>query len=265
MVGGSTGFTVAGTAASLLAEAPALSPRPDHRTAVEPATVTAMLDRIAPAQPSPALARALDAARAGRYADLLVASPVAADEDAVRATLTGLALLSIGDQNAGTQFQRALLLGAPTAPVHFLLGMVRAMQNRDVDAISSWQAALKAGLPPALVDRHVAGAYLRRGDNQKAATAIAVADDPASAKTWAATRIVTRREAEAIARLDQVLVRDPNDAEARWLLLHALYSEFVHGRPDRRERLVSEAQRYIDAKGPHAALAAEWLKVIISS
>src|SRR6185436_4250668 len=107
-------------------------------------------------------------------------------------------------------------------------------------------------------------AYLRRRD---VAGAAAVVDslsgtDSMPALVLAATRIASNREAEAIAALDAALAKDPEDAEARWLLLHAMYSQIVRSGQGPRERFAIEARRYIGANGRHAALAADWLAML---
>ena len=119
--------------------------------------------------PSPALQRALDKAAAGNYVGLMVDEPVGKGEEAVRAALSGLALLGVGDPSSAVQFQRAVLLGAPVAPSRLLSGFARALQGRDTDAIAAWQEALKAGVPRALVAPLLLDAYVRRGEFARAA------------------------------------------------------------------------------------------------
>jgi len=255
---------VVGTPQSLLAEAPALGPRFDRGAALTPDAVTALLEQLSPAAPSAALAKPLQSARAGRFGELLIEEPVAASEQGIRIALTGLALLSVGDAGAVTQFERALQLGAPAGPLQFLIGSARAMQNRDREAIAAWLAARSAGFTTPAGDQLIAEAYLRQRDFTRAAEALSRerAAGASGARTFAATRIAARRFDEAAAVLDPVLAQAPGDAEARWLLLHALYADFVGGNRDRAARIAAEASRYIDAKGPHAALAAEWLAVV---
>ena len=258
-------FTVVGTAASLLAEAPALAPRFNPADVLQAPIVTILLDHLAPANPTPALAKSLQSARSGRFADLLVEEPVAPAEQGVRTALTGLALLSLGNLGAIAQFERALGLQAASGPVRFLLGAARALQNRDPDAISAWRSARDTGPLAPIVNRLLAEAYLRQKDYQNAADALTAAgvtaEDAELTRTFAATRIALGRGAEAVAALDRLLARDPGHLEARWLLLHALYSDLVKGNQEHRDRFLAEAQRYIDAKGPHAGLAAEWSAV----
>ncbi|MEP6782819.1 MAG: hypothetical protein ABI983_04055, partial [Acidobacteriota bacterium] len=67
-----TPFTITTTAAGLLAEAPPLAQRLAPLAMISPATVAALLDRLAVSNPSPVLARALNSARTGRFTDLLI-------------------------------------------------------------------------------------------------------------------------------------------------------------------------------------------------
>ena len=259
-------FTVVGTPESLLAEAPPLAPRFESAAVLERPVLEAVLNRLAVAETSPALGRALGAARGGRFADLLVADAVIDSEQGVRAALSGLALLSLGNPAAAAELQRALQMQAPAAAVQVLMGAARALAGRDVDAIAAWEAAREAGFPRGLLDRFISEAYLRQKDFARAA--IAIGDRPAdtaSLATFAATRIGTRRPGDAVAVLETLLADRPEQSDARWLLVHALYAQYVGGDRSVASRLRAEAQRYIEAKGPHAALAAEWLKVITSS
>lgn len=262
VVANATPFSVIGTPAGLLAEAPPLAQRLDPAVMLGPGTVAALLDRLAPPSPSPALGRALDAARAGRFVDLLVEESPAPAEGGLRAALTGLALLSVGDLGAATHFQRALDSGVARPPVQYLLGAVLALQNRESDAISAWESAAAGGLPRALTAALLANALLRRGDAAGAAAAIAERDlmpeAPAGRRIFAATRIAVQREREAVRVLEALLTGSPGDLEGRWLLVHALYAEVVRGAGN-RDHFNAEAQRYIDAGGPHAALARDWL------
>jgi hypothetical protein len=259
-------FTVLPTLESLLAEAPPLAPRFQSAAILEKPVIDVLLDRLAVSSASPALTRALESARAGRFADLLVADTVPDSEQGTRAALSGLALLSLNNPAAAVELQRALQFRAPTDAVEVLLGAARAMGGRDVEAVAAWESAIQAGFPRPAIDRLIAEAYLRQKDFPRAAAAIGDRPpDTASMATFAATRIGTRRPAEAITVIDALLGERPDDAEARWLLLHALYAQFVGGDRSVGARLRAEAQRYIDTKGEHGLLASEWLKVVTSS
>ena len=257
-------FTVAGSATSLLAEAPALGPRFDLGAALDASIVGTLVDRLTPAAPSPALARALSTARNGRFADLLIEDRVAADEQGIRSVLTGLAFLSLGDLGAISQFERAQRDSVDRAVIDYLLGVARATQGRDAEAIERWTAARSARLPSQVIDRALTEAYLRRREFARAAEIVRDIDptaDSAMARARAATRIGERREADAVATLDVLLAKSPDDLDARWLLVHALYSGIVTAPSNPRQRFLAEAQRYIDAKGRHSALVAEWMTV----
>ena len=258
-------FTVIGSASSLLAEAPPLGPRFDLAAALDGSIVAALVDRLSPTMPSPALARALATARNGRFADLLIEDRVAADEQGIRSVLTGLALLSLGDLGAISQFERAQGASVDRAVVDYLFGVARALQGRDAEAIERWTAARLAGLSGNVIDRVLAEAYLRRRDFARAAEIMRNADatgDSGLTKLTAATRIGERRDAEAVVILDAYLAKSPDDQDARWLLVHALYSGIVTAPSNPRQRFLAEAQRYIDAKSRHSALAAEWMTVV---
>ena len=264
-----TGFTVIGTPASLLMEAPSLGAPFRRESLLEPGTLSEIVSALAPPSPSAALARALAIARTGKLVDLLVEEPVPAPESGVRAALTGLAFLSIGDSSAASHFERALQQNAAAGPTQFLLGAARAMQSRDSDAIVAWQAALTSGAAPAATRRLLADAFLRRNDPQQAADALAGTQAPVTTawiRTRAATQIANHHEAEAIALLETHLAADTGDQDARFLLLHAVYAQFVNSRKPLssvdRERFTSQARTYINDGGTHAALVEEWVKVI---
>jgi len=266
-----TDFSVIGTPASLLAEAPPLGRAFRREAVLDPGVLAAVLDGLTPASPSPALAGALAIARSGRLADLLVEEVVPATEAGLRTALTGLALLSIGDSSSAAQFQRALQQGAPVAPAQFLLGAARAVQSRDPDAIAAWEAAVASGAAPAITSQLLLEAYLRRHDLQQA-TQLAGSmprDNPAATRMVASARVAAGRNAEAIAMLEPHLAAQPDDQEARWLLLHAMYAQFVRaGKPlaaAAAARFAAEARAYIDAGGANAALAREWTATLVIS
>ena len=258
-------FTVVGTPESLLNEAPPLGTRFLAKEAIEQPALDEVLTRLGSA-PSPALARAVAAARAGRFADLLVTDAVAESEQGARAMLTGLALLSLGNPSAIADLQRAELARAPAAPTQFLLGSARALTGRDTEAVAAWEAARHAGMPAVVTNRLIAGAHLRRRDYPAAAAALPTRPaDPDGIRVFAATRIATGQPREAVSALDELLTEHPQhrgDDAARWLLVHALYAQFVAGDRSVTERVRTEARRYVDAKGAHAPLAAEWLRVV---
>jgi hypothetical protein len=256
-------FGVTGTPLSLLDEAPSLG-RPFRREdAIEGPVLAALVQGLTPPAPSPALRQALDLAGAGNFAALLAETTVPQREQAVRATLTGLSLYAIGDASALVHFQRAYALGGPGGPIQFLIGAVKATQTRDGEAVAAWLSARDEGLSvtgPFLVE-----AYLRRGDKARAASVLSteLGGRPAEGpwvRAVAATHLANGREQEALSVLDGPGA--PTDADAQWLRLRAMYGLIVKNAGGDRARFKTAAQAYIDAGGPNAALAAEWLKAI---
>ncbi len=167
------------------------------------------------------------------------------------------------------QFQRAYALGAPGGPVQFLTCAVRATQNRDPDAIAAWQSAKDEGFPA--VSLFLVDACLRRGDAARAAALVSseLAGRPAEGvwiRALAATPLATGRDQEALTVLDAQLAQTPDDSDARWLQLQALYGRLVRSGPvnvsAERARFRTAAQAYIAAGAANTGLAAEWLKVI---
>lgn len=262
-----TGFRIVGTPASLLAEAPPLGKPFDRGAAIGSDALAPLLDELAPPSPSPSLARAIAVARSGRLVDLLVEEPVPASEAGVRTALTGLAFLSVGDASAAVHFQRALQQDAPAGPVQHLIGVARAAQNRDPEAIAAWHAAITAGHSPAATRALLVEALLRRGDHARASSIVAESAGSPGSPQWsrltAATHIAAGRYAEAIAVLDMHLAADAGDAGAQWLLIHALYGDAVNG--GSKDRFVAAARRHVDAQGAYAELVAEWLRMVATS
>lgn len=260
-------FTVTATAAALLREAPGLGAPFRLEAVLAGDVLPAILAALKPGAPSAPLQRAFEHAEAGRFVELMVEEPIPQTEEGVRAALRGLALLAVGDASAAVQFQRAQLLGAPLAPSRFLSGAARAMQSRDVDAIAGWQEALAAGAPRSMVVPFLVDAHLRRNDFQRAAALL----DAGAAATWsrstAAVLIGARKELDAVRLIDARLAEAPDDRDAQWLLLHALFAQLAGNAKAPaalRDRFATQARAYIDANGVHRALAAEWLKAIAS-
>jgi hypothetical protein len=262
---GEAEFSVAGTPASLLAEAPALGRAFQAKDALAPSILTVVFDQLRPASPSPALGRAFGEAQKGQFADLLREEPVSANEQGVRTALTALAYYSIGDASSSTiQFQHALQLNAPAGPTQFLLGAAQALQNRDVDAIAAWQAAIAGGMPPGLVSPFLVDAFLRRGDPAKADAELGgtTSSDPAGIRTKAAVLIASGRETEAAVLLRARLAVQPDEVDTQWLLLHAMFAAIVKSPTSNRDQFAQLAEAYVAKGAPNAALATEWVKIL---
>ena len=256
-------FRIVGTPQSLLAEAPALGRAFRRDTMFETATLDAAAAAIEPTAPSAALSRAIAAARERRFIDLIREDPVPPEEQGVRVALTAMALFSFGDASAGLLFDRAAQLGAPAGPLALFAGASHAESGRDVTAISSWQAALRAGIPREAVLPLLADAYLRRGQAADALEAAAAWRAAAPDADWwravAAASIAAGRPDEAVPLIRARLAGHPADQDAQWLLVHALYALVVKGQEGAAARFIEAGDAYVAGNGPHAALAREWL------
>ena len=98
-----------------------------------PPTLTVIARALTPPAPSEGLTRVLDAAAAGRYADLVKEAPITAAERPVAQALRGLGLFALGDtpRAVAVQLQQALAQGAPPAPVLLVLGATYAQGGDD--------------------------------------------------------------------------------------------------------------------------------------
>jgi Tetratricopeptide repeat len=267
-------FTVVATPAVLLREAPSVAPLFRRDALLEPALVTALVDTLRPPRPSSALTAALDAARDRRFIDLVREDAVDPSERGARAVLRALSLYALGDTTTAVAvpLRQATEAGAPGAAIQTLTGGLRAFEGNDREALAAWQRAVDAGLPGATLGPVMFDAYLRQGDSTRAGelaqTTLATRPgDPAMMRRLASAHIAAGHMALAIPLLDQRLQQQPDDLDAQWLLLHALFSGYVKGDGGANEtagraRFKEVAAPYIAAKGRNAGLATEWLAVV---
>jgi hypothetical protein len=267
-----TRFSVAGTAASLLREAPTPGQAFRREAVLSRAALSGLAAALAPATPSPALAQALEALRQARYADLVRAATTEPSERPVAQVLLALGLFGLGDapRAVAAQLVQAEALGAPPAPVHFLLGATSALDRADETAVTHWNRARDGGLSDALIAPLLVDAYVRLGDQPRAAAMATSALDANPADTvarraLAATHIAARRYTQALDVLDHPALE--GDVEARFLRVHALYAAHVHDVAPARgaeglSRFRGLADQYVAAGGAHAALVQAWLDVL---
>lgn len=262
---------IVGAPASLLREAPAQGFPFRREALLGPGALAAIMRALRPPSPSPALARALAAAEAGRFAELLGLEVPEPAERPVALVLFGLGLYGLGDspRAVAAQLTQAAAQGAPAAAVGLLLGGTHALMRDDLAAVAAWTASRESGTPDAVVAPLLVDAYLRRQDVTQAAlmaTAALDADpgDRSARRALAATLIATRRFAEAIAVLDTAPSPDGPDADSDFLRLHALFAAHVlrTGLPDLRSRFEPLAAAYIAYGGPHELLVRDWLAVV---
>ena len=218
-------------------------------------------------------------ARQHRFVDLMVDTPVAPPDRGTATLLQAMAAYALGDTPRAitVRLARALDAGAPAGATQFWIGAVHALEGRDADAVTAWTAARAAGWPNALVAPLVAEAQVRAGRlpeaGRTAREAIeAGALDPSLARVAAAADLTARRYAAAADRLTTHLAFAPDDAEAQWMLVHALFGAVVGTdtgaalSPDEaRSRLRQAVERYQQSGGRHRALADEWLDFATSS
>ena len=265
-------FTVIATPAALLRDAPPIAAPFRRDDLLHTAVIDELLLKLSSARPSDAFAGAATAARAGRFAELIRDDAVAAEERDARQLLRTLAMYAIGDTPASlvSSLQQSLQRNVPAAAVQLLLGGVRAAEGNDRDAVNAWNAAVAAGanaraLMPLIVD-----ALLRLGEAQRALdTVTGVSDDAEShdQRRLAAARLALGRHADALRAVDAALARDAADLDAQWLAIHTLFAGFVQGQGPGsdaagRARIRELADRYVAAKGRHAALAVEWASAV---
>lgn len=265
------GLEIAGSPASLLREAPAHGLPFRREALLGPDALAAIVRALRPPSASPAMARALAAAEAGRFAELLGFEVPEPAERPVALALIGLGLYGLGDspRAVAAQLTQAAAQGAPAAPVRLLLGGTRALLRDDLAAVEVWNAAREGGIPDTVVAPLLVDAYLRRQDVARAAamaTAALDADpgDRSAKRALASTLIATRRFAEAIAVLDAEPAPGVPDADSDFLRLHALFAAHVlrTSLPELRSRFERLAAVYIEHGGLHAALVRDWLVVV---
>lgn len=265
--GNDADFTIVGTPASLLAEAPSVGAPFRRELALDPSVIEAVAAALRPVAPSEALSRAIDTLRQRRFVELIREEPVPSAETGVRTLLTAVALFALGDASAPVRLQRSIQQNAPPGPALFYIGAARALEGREADAVTAWHGAQQSGMPSGIVTPLLINTHLRRGDLTSAASLL---DSGAATTEWnreqAALHIAAGREGDAIPMLESRLAAEPGDVDVQWLLLHALFATVVHGQSARpgatsHETFARAAQAYLANGGPNAPLVTEWLKV----
>lgn len=263
-------FNVVATPRTLLTSAPVGTPF-RSQTALQAPIVDAVVNRLRPSTASAGLTKALDAARERRFVDLLRDEPVNADEQPARTALRGLGLLALGDARMCVTLITQALQRSVSPSVHVFLGACRALEGNDREALVSWQTAIDRSLDLPLVAPLMIDAYLRQRDLTRAGQLInaaqaAASSDPSLSRAAAALLVAQGQEAEAVTLMEARLSTQPDDVDAQYVLLHALFAGFVHKRgpgshADGIERFRVLANRYVEAKSPRASLVTEWLEV----
>jgi hypothetical protein len=265
-------FTIIGSPAALLRDAPALAPAFERDQLLEAPVLDEVLAKLTPPQPSSALATAIAHARARRFVELVRDDAVGPDEVAARQTLRSLALYGLGDSptSLAAPLRQALQQSAAPAALQIMLGAIRALEANDREAVVAWEAAIAAGAESRIVAPLLIDALLRQGDATRAA-ALAERDantaSPHVTRRLAAAQIALGRHADALRTLEPLVTRAVIDTDAQWLALHTLFAGFVAGigpgaDAAGRARIAELADRYVAAKGRHASLAQEWAAAV---
>ncbi|HEV7499450.1 MAG TPA: tetratricopeptide repeat protein, partial [Vicinamibacteria bacterium] len=264
-------MVVAPSRSAGLAAGPSLSmPAPpyDRSLLLSPAVLADALNALASAAPpsSPAVARALEAARQGhldRLGDLLRGGETAS---AGLAFLRGLGLYASGDMTAAAdQFRAALRLVPDLVPATVYLGAASAAIGRDQDAIGAWNTALLEDAHSPALSLLFADALLRTGevdgaiDALREAAAAWPADDRFRNRLGLAYAASGRR-AEAMPLLAAYVEAHPADVEASFAVLRLLYE--AHPAGEERDQFLRYARAYVAAAGPRQALVAQWIKAV---
>jgi tetratricopeptide (TPR) repeat protein len=265
-------FRVVATRAALLREAPPFV-RPFRRDdLLRRPLLESILRSLTPRQPSLALGEALQAARDGRFADLVRQDDASIDEAGVRQVLRLIGLYALGDnvQSLVGSVQQPAVRAAALAASQTILGALRATEGNDREAVAAWEAAIAAGADARTLAPLIAEAWVRQGNLSRAREAAEQAADPSDTELMrqlALVRLAAGQFTEALRVLEALAARQPDDLETQWLIIHALFAGFVQGTGPGadavdRARLIDLTERYIAAKGLHASLASDWLAAV---
>jgi Flp pilus assembly protein TadD len=190
----------------------------------------------------PAVKAATARARSGKLEGTALMALEAGDQSA-GSILRGIELLMKGDLNpAANQFGVALR-NAPDAPIaSFFLGACYAAAGRDKEAVAAWERARAANLQLPALQIVIADAWLRLGQPADALEPLRQAlerqpqDDDIRRNLAVAQSHLGLHEL-AYPTIVPFLDRNPKDADALLIALHALYIRFTsRGRPSARPR-----------------------------
>jgi tetratricopeptide (TPR) repeat protein len=186
--------------------------------------------------------------------------------------LKGIGLYALGDARIACTLLQQSLAAERNAATLLYVGACRALERNDRDAIEAWGEALAGEVPAAIPIPLIMRAYLRLGEPARAieiAQRLVTSGAPATSivSATAAAHIAEGREEDAIAMLLPYLATHPDDLDAQYSLLHALFAGFVRGQgvgatPDGRERFRRMARAYVEADGRNAGAVREWLAIM---
>jgi VWFA-related protein len=242
----------------------------DRASVLTPQVVSFFLNRLsASSAPTPAIAPALDRARAGRFADAVEALKGQGEDQLAAVFLSGLALFSKGElEAAAAKFRTAVRLDSEFLPAAFYLGACYAAGGRDREAAGAWQTSLITESEAPFIYTLLGDALLRLRDAEQAIDVLHEArtlwpDNDDIQMRLASALVLGDKPAEALAILDPYLARHPDDPDRLFMALRCLYEARAAGHPidgdgGDRARFARYAEAYVAAKGPQAPIVAEW-------
>jgi tetratricopeptide (TPR) repeat protein len=216
----------------------------------------------------PSVKAATARARSGKIEGTAMMALEAGDQSA-GSILRGIELLIKGDLNpAANQFGVAMR-NAPDAPLaSFFLGACYAAAGRDKEAVSAWERARAAQLPLPALQLVLADAWLRLGQPADALEPLRLAlerqpQDDDIRRNLAVAQSHLGLHEQAYPTIVPFIERNPKDADALMIALHALYQVRVEGKvlgspEEDKARAAAYARAYADAKGPQLALVEKW-------
>lgn len=220
----------------------------------------------------PSVKAATARARSGKIAGTALMALEAGDQSA-GSMLRGIELLMKGDLNpAANQFSVALRNG-PDAPIaSFFLGACYAAAGRDKEALAAWERARAANLQLPVLQLVIADAWLRLGQPADALAPLRAALDRAPQddnirRNLAVALSHLGLHEQAYPTIVPFLDRNPKDADALMIALHALYQIHVEGKTigsaaEDKAKAAAYARAYADAQGPQLALVEKWAEYL---
>ena len=220
----------------------------------------------------PAVKAATTRARNGKLEGTAIMALEAGDQNA-GSILRGIELLIKGDINpAANQFGVALR-NAPDAPLaSFFLGACYAAAGRDKEAVSAWERARAANLQLPELQLVIADAWLRLGQPASALEPLRQAlerhpQDDQIRRNLAIAQAHLGLHELAYPTIVPFLDRNPRDADALMIALHALYQIHIEGKTigsadEDKARAATYARAYAEANGPQLALVEKWAEYL---
>jgi VWFA-related protein len=266
--GGATG-TSAAMASSTVVRGLGITAKPapfSRDDVLKPDMLSAVFDAMD--KNHPAAKGALSRARTGKLDGTALMALDAGDQSA-GSIFRGLELLSKGQLDpAANQFGVALR-NAPDTPIaSFYLGACYAAAGRDREAVAAWERARAAQLQLPGMQAILANAWLRLGQPAQAVEPLreALEREPQNdqlRKNLAVAQSQLGLHEQAYPIITPFLERNPSDADALLVALHALYQVHVEGRTigsaeQDKAQAATYARAYAAAKGTQLPLVEKW-------